>query len=264
MTVRPPHDSVLRRAAFFVVIRRRDDPMTVTETTVTGPPSTSVHRTAPHTAVSSPGPVAVADPVPLGFAAFGVTAMVLAPIFAGWIDQVDQPIVLGLALPFGGLIQILAGMWAFRRGNTFIATAFTSYGAFFISFALIVQFYVPQVIAGTAKALGPGATLPQIVVAATDHLNVVLGLYLFVWGVFTTYMFVASLASARAIQLAFLVGILTFFTLAAGKWAGSETWEHIGGVLGVLLASIALYVSFADVVNANFRRTVLPLGPPRA
>jgi succinate-acetate transporter protein len=238
--------------------------MTIMGTTVGAPPSTSVQTAAPGTATGAASPAMIADPVPLGFAGFGLTAMLLAPIFAGWIGTVDEPVVLGLALPFGGLAQILAGMWAFRRGNTFIATAFTSYGAFFISFALIVQFYVPQVIAATVKDLGPGATPPQILAAATDHLNVILGLYLFMWGVFTTYMFVASLASARAIQSAFFVGILTFFALAIGKWAGSETWEHIGGVLGLILAVNALYVSFADVVNANFRRVVLPLGRPRA
>jgi len=205
-------------------------------------------------------PVVLADPAPLGLVAFGLTTLVLSCINAGWIDKVNEPIVLGLAIPFGGFAQILAGMWAFRRGSTFAATAFTAYGAFWISFFLIVQYFAGAVVAGTAKALGPGATAAQIAAAAGDHLNVILGLYLFAWGVFSAYMFLASLAGSKAIQVVFFLLTLTFFALAIGKWNASESWEHIGGVLGVLTAVAALYTSFADVANANFKRTVLPTG----
>lgn len=206
--------------------------------------------------------VTVADPAPLGLAGFGITTMVLSAINVGWISAVDEPVVLGLAIAYGGTAQLLAGMWAFKRGNTFAATAFSSYGAFWLSFWLIVQFYVPMVIAGTAKALGPGATTAQITAAAGDHLNVILGLYLFMWGVFTAYMLVASLAGAKAVQVVFFLLTLTFFALAIGKWNASENWQHIGGFIGILTAVAALYTSFADVVNANFKRTVMPTGAP--
>ena len=218
----------------------------------------------PATAETVMGPatqVQVADPAPLGLAAFALTTMVLSAINAGWVGAINEPIVLGLAAAYGGTAQLLAGMWAFKRGNTFAATAFTSYGAFWISFWLIVQFFVPMVIASTAKSL-PGASAATITAAAGEHLNVILGLYLFMWGVFTAYMFIASLAGAKAVQVVFLLLTLTFFALAIGKWNASDSWTHIGGFLGILTAVAAFYTSFADVANATFKRTVLPTGAP--
>jgi uncharacterized protein len=212
--------------------------------------------------VAQPAAAQVADPAPLGLAAFALTTMVLSAINVGWVGAVNEPIVLGLAVAYGGTAQLLAGMWAFKRGNTFAATAFSSYGAFWLSFWLIVQYFVPMVIANTAKALGPGATTAQITAAAGEHLNVILGLYLFMWGVFTAYMLIASLAGAKAVQVVFLLLALTFFALAIGKWNASDSWTHIGGFLGILTACAAFYTSFADVVNANFKRTVLPTGAP--
>lgn len=219
----------------------------------------------PATAETVMGPattVTIADPAPLGLAAFALTTMVLSAINVGWVGAVNEPIVLGLAVAYGGTAQLLAGMWAFRRGNTFAATAFSSYGAFWLSFWLIVQYFVPMVIANTAKALGPGATTAQITAAAGEHLNVILGLYLFMWGVFTAYMFIASLAGAKAVQVVFILLTVTFFALAIGKWNASDTWTHIGGFLGILTACAAFYTSFADVANATFKRTVLPTGAP--
>ncbi|MGH7749731.1 MAG: acetate uptake transporter, partial [Candidatus Dormibacteria bacterium] len=198
--------------------------------------------------------VTIADPAPLGLAAFALTTMVLSAINVGWIGAIDEPVVLGLAVAYGGTAQLLAGMWAFRRGNTFAATAFSSYGAFWLSFWLIVQYYAPMVAANTAKALGPGATTAQITAATVDHLNTILGLYLFMWGVFTAYMLIASLAGAKAVQVVFLLLTLTFFALAIGKWNNSTDFTHIGGFIGILTAVAAFYTSFADVVNANFKR----------
>jgi uncharacterized protein len=184
----------------------------------------------------------VADPAPLGLAAFGITTMMLSAINAGWIGDAATSAVLAMAVPFGGTAQVLAGMWAFRRGNTFAATAFTSYGAFWISFFLLINFFAAPVI----KEGGAG-TASQIV-----------GLYLFGWGIFTAYMFIASLAGARAVQLVFALLALTFFALCAGEWAGSLTWHHAGGYLGIATAAAALYASFADVTNASFSRRILP------
>lgn len=203
----------------------------------------------------------VADPAPLGLAAFALTTMVLSAINAGWIPAAVEPVVLGLAIAYGGLTQLLAGMWAFRRGNTFAATAFSSYGAFWLSFWLIVQFFAPMVGPATAKAM-PGASAADIAAATASNLNTVLGLYLFMWGVFTAYMLIASLGGARAVQTVFFLLTLTFFALAIGKWENSVDWTHIGGFLGILTAVAAFYTSFADVVNATFKRTVLPTGAP--
>jgi succinate-acetate transporter protein len=192
-----------------------------------------------------PVPVAaglVADPAPLGLAAFGVTTLMLSAINSGWIDTSATFAVLAMALPFGGVGQLLAGMWAFRRGNTFAATAFSSYGAFWISYFLLVNVFLAPVV----RAGGPGVAA-QIV-----------GLYLFGWGLFTAYMFIASLAGARAVQVVIGLLALTFFALCIGEWAGSSTWTHIGGYLGIATAAAALYASFADVTNSSFARRVLP------
>jgi len=188
--------------------------------------------------------VVIGDPAPLGLAAFGLTTLCLSAVNAGWIGAAATTAVLALAIPFGGVGQALAGMWAFRRGNTFAGTAFTSYGAFWISFYLLVNNFIGPV----AKEGGPGMA------------SQFLGLYLFAWGVFTAYMTIASLGSARAVQLVFVLLTATFFLLCAGEWAGSETWHHAGGYVGIATACAALYASFADVTNANLKRTVLPTG----
>ena len=183
----------------------------------------------------------VADPAPLGLAAFGLTTLVLSVINAGWIPAAGIPAVLAMALPYGGAAQALAGMWAFRRGNTFAATAFTSFGAFWITF----YFLAPQ--------------LAAIKPATTEH--AILGTYLFAWGIFTAYMFIASLGGAKAVSGVFILLAATFVFLAIGAWAGQafgSGWTMIGGYLGLATTVVALYTSFADVLNANFKRTILP------
>jgi succinate-acetate transporter protein len=151
-------------------------------------------------------------------------------------------LVMSLALTFGGLAQVLAGMWAFRRGNTFAGTAFTAYGAFWFSFYLLVVVFLPLV----PKAAG-----------ASDIDNFI-GWYLLSWGIFTAYMFIASLAGARAVQAVFFLLAVTFVLLAIGKFATSDGITQVGGYVGLATAAAALYASFADVTNANFKRRVLP------
>src|SRR5437764_843961 len=130
-------------------------------------------RTGPFSDVPRILPV-TSDPAPLGLAAFGITTLVLSIFNAHLVNTAGETVVLGLALAYGGIAQLLAGMWEFRTGNTFGATAFTSYGAFWISFWAFNQFY--------AK----GITNPKV-------LGHSVGLYLIAWGIFTAYMFVASL-----------------------------------------------------------------------
>lgn len=199
---------------------------------------------APATQAAPPSSMAgvVADPAPLGLAAFGITTLMLSAVNSGWIGAAATTAVLSMAIAFGGSAQVLAGMWAFRRGNTFAATAFTSFGAFWLSYFLLVNFFLGPV----TKAGGAGEA-SQIV-----------GLYLFCWGLFTAYMFVASMAGARAVQSVFALLTLTFFALCIGEWGNSSTWHHIGGYLGIATALAAVYTSFADVTNANFGRRILP------
>ncbi|HVB13910.1 MAG TPA: acetate uptake transporter [Candidatus Dormibacteraeota bacterium] len=190
-----------------------------------------------HTA-EAPNPIA--DPAPLGLAGFGTTTLMLSFINAGIIASAGTGAVLGMAAAYGGTAQFIAGMWAFKRGNTFAATAFSSYGAFWWSYYLIVVVF--------AKGLGTAA-------------GPILGLYLFTWGLFTLYMFIASLHGTRAVQVVFFLLAVTFFLLAIGAWnwfTAGTTLTHIGGYVGILTAIAALYTSFADVLNATARRVILP------
>jgi len=183
----------------------------------------------------------VADPGPLGLAAFALTTFVLSMFNAGILDGRAEPIVFGLALAYGGLAQLLAGMWEFRTGNTFGAVAFTSYGAFWLSFWAFEQFYAKSV---------PEAVVGQGV-----------GVYLVAWGVFTAYMLVASLRTTTAIATVFALLTVTFLLLGIGEWTGTEGVVKAGGIVGLATALAAWYASFAAVANSTFARTVMPVGP---
>ncbi len=185
----------------------------------------------------------IADPGPLGLAAFALTTFVLSMFNAGLVSRAGEPVVLGLAVAYGGLAQLLAGMWEFRTGNTFGAVAFSSFGAFWISFFVYVAFF--------ARA-----------VPAADAGHAV-GLYLIGWGVFTTYMLVASLRTTEAIALVFLLLAATFFVLGIGNANGDDSIVKIGGWLGLATAVAAWYASFAAVVNATFGRILMPVVPLR-
>src|SRR6185312_5779836 len=145
---------------------------------------------------------APADPGPLGLAGFALTTFVLSMFNAGLVSKSAEPVVLGLALAYGGLAQVLAGMWEFRTGNTFGAVAFTSFGAFWISFWALVTFFVKDI--------------------PTAEVGAALGLYLISWGIFTTYMFVASLRTTAAVALVFALLSITFILLGAGNSGGHE------------------------------------------
>src|SRR3954462_8603685 len=186
-------------------------------------------------------PTPIADPGPLGLAAFALTTFVLSMFNADLIGKGGEPIVFGLALAYGGLAQLLAGMWEFRTGNTFGAVAFTSYGAFWLSFWAFVQFYEKSV---------PAADAGHAV-----------GLYLIAWGIFTTYMFVASLRTTAAISLVFLLLAATFLLLGIGNAGAHTNIVKWGGYVGIATAAAAWYASFAAVTNSTFARTVLPVRP---
>lgn len=182
-----------------------------------------------------------ADPAPLGLAGFAMTTFVLSMFNAQLVGSGGEPVVLGLALAYGGLAQLLAGMWEFRTGNTFGAVAFTSFGAFWLSFAVLVAVFAPQI---------PSADISSAV-----------GLYLWGWAIFTTYMLVASLRTTGTVALVFLLLSITFILLAAGNSGANESVIKWGGYIGLATAVAAWYASFAAVVNATFKRTVLPVVP---
>ena len=184
---------------------------------------------------------APADPGPLGLAGFAMTTFVLSMFNAKLVSSGGEPVVLGLALAYGGIAQLLAGMWEFRTGNTFGAVAFSSYGAFWISFWALVVFYAPKIPAADA-----------------GH---AIGLYLWAWAIFTAYMTVASLRTTGAVALVFVLLTVTFILLGAGNSGGHENVIKWGGYVGLATALAAWYASFAAVTNSTFGRTVLPVMP---
>ena len=182
-----------------------------------------------------------ADPGPLGLAGFAGTTFVLSLLNANLVSERGIGAVLGLALAYGGIAQLLAGMWEFRTGNTFGAVAFTSYGAFWISFFVLVR-------------LTPAALVTPHAVSA----------YLWMWAIFTTYMFIASLRTTGAVALVFLLLAITFVLLAIGDMgSGNSDITHAGGYVGLLTAIAAWYASFAAVINSTFGRVLAPVMPLR-
>ncbi len=190
-----------------------------------------------------PGPpaIAIADPGPLGLAAFALTTFVLSFFNAGLVGEGAEPVVLGLALAYGGGAQLVAGIWEFRTGNTFGATAFCSYGAFWISFWALVTFFLKDIPAGQVGSA--------------------VGLYLIAWGIFTFYMWIASFRTTAAVNIVFLVLWITFILLGLGDSLGNETVGKLGGYAGIVTALAAWYASFAAVTNATFGKTVVPVKP---
>ncbi len=195
-----------------------------------------------------------ADPGPLGLAAFAGTTFALSMVNSGLVGDKSLvgggllPLIAALALAYGGIAQFAAGLWEFRAGNTFGAVAFCSYGAFWISFYFVVQ------AAGSV---------------AKNELFSGLGLYLWMWGVFTVYMFIASLRTTGAIALVFLLLTITFIILGIGNssLAGGTSVTNgtikLGGYVGIATALAAWYASFAAVINSTFGRVVAPVFPLR-
>jgi uncharacterized protein len=181
-----------------------------------------------------------ADPGPLGLAGFAMTTFVLSMFNSNLVNGKGIPVVLGLALVYGGIVQLLAGMWEFRTGNTFGAVAFSSFGAFWISFWALNVFYAKQIGGNAGHAVG---------------------VYLWAWAIFTAYMTVAALRVSGAVLLVLVLLTITFVLLAIGETGGHATVTHWGGYLGLATAAAAWYASMAAVVNSTFARTVLPVFP---
>jgi succinate-acetate transporter protein len=186
---------------------------------------------------SDAAPVArFADPAGLGLAGFGITTLILSLANSNLVPGAASG-VFGMALFYGGIAQVIAGIWEFGNKNTFGATAFTSYGAFWLAFWFL---------ADTGQKLDANAV----------------GTFLLGWTIFTAYMTIAAVKSNLVILLVFIALTLTFLFLTIGAWgAGSATFTHIGGFIGIVTAILALYGSFATVINATWKRVVLPVRP---
>jgi uncharacterized protein len=195
-------------------------------------------ETRPSAAEDTTAVGATADPGPLGLAGFAATTMVLSFVNAGIINGTAVNAVLALALFYGGLGQLIAGLMEYRRGNTFGVTAFCTYGGFWLAFAFYVWFF---------KGLGnaPSAT----------------GMFLLMFAIVTAYLTLSTLRINGALLVVFVLLTLTFLVLAIGAFAGSTGLNKVGGVIGIITAIAAFYTSAAVVTNATWKRQVLPIFP---
>src|ERR1700733_9663040 len=180
----------------------------------------------------------VADPGPLGLAAFALTTFLLSAVNARWTNGNSAGTAfLGYALAYGGGAQLLAGMWEFRNKNVFGATAFSSYGAFWIG----LFFWIKNAPVATGHDLG------WILVA---------------WAIFNFYMMVFSTQVNLAVFAVFLTLELTLIFLAIGNFTSSPRWTQFGGYIGLLTALVAWYTSAAGLANGLNGRLRLPVGNP--
>lgn len=179
-----------------------------------------------------------ANPAPLGLMGFGLTTVLLNLHNAGLIPIGSVILVMGLL--GGGAAQIIAGVMEWKKKNTFGTVAFTSYGVFWISLVALI-------------------VMPRFGIAdASDRSG--MAAYLFVWGLFTVVMFVATLKMNRAIMLVFFALTILFFLLAIADATGSATLTRVAGYEGILCGLGAIYIGAAQILNEVYGRTVLPIG----
>lgn len=193
----------------------------------------------PTATTAAPRPIA--NPGPLGLMGFGITTLVLSLVNSNLLgSNLDAGEVLPLALAFGGGAQLLAGMWEFHAGNTFGATAFTSYGAFWISFFFLVNNGF-----GDPKAAGTYGV-------AT---------YLLGWTIFTLLMTIGAWRVSGALGTLFSLLFLTFLALTLGGYGIGSNLGQIGGYLGIVTALNAFYVAVAGILKDLEGKDVLPVFP---
>jgi succinate-acetate transporter protein len=189
----------------------------------------------------------IADPAPLGLAAFALTTFLLSVVNSGWTGGSSGAGTglewVGAAFFYGGLAQLLAGMWEFRNRNTFGATAFSTYGAFWLSLAFYILFL-------SGRATHPSQTEEDLYY------------FLLAFFFFNTYMMLWSTRVSVAVFAVFFTLEVTELLLWIGFKASSATVVHIGGYIGILTAVTAWYASAAGVINSLSRRPVLPVGAP--
>lgn len=187
----------------------------------------------------APGGIVWGNSGPLALAAFAVTTFMLSMVNAKAINAGVEPVVFGVALMFGGLTQLIAGIIQFRTGNTFGGVLFCTFGAFWMSLFAIVQFFL--------KAVPP---------AQVGH---ALGLFLYAFGIFTFVMLVASFRTNAVVVLALTTLLVTFLLLGAGNYGAHPTVIHWGGYMGLVTAALAGYLACAEVCEASYGRAVLPV-----
>ena len=184
------------------------------------------------------------NPAPLGLMGFGMTTVLLNLVNAGLLGKDALGMILPMGIFYGGLAQVIAGLLEAKQGNTFGATAFTSYGLFWLSF--VALHFLP--------ALGLSQTPSATALAA----------YLIMWGIFTGFMSIATLKANTALQVVFVSLTILFFILAVGDLTGAALIKTLGGYEGIFCGSSAIYLAMAEILNESYNRTVLPIGQKQA
>ena len=182
----------------------------------------------------------LANPAPLGLMGFGMTTVLLNLHNAGVFGL--GTMILATGIFYGGFAQIIAGILEFRKGNTFGVTAFTSFGLFWISLVFLL-------------------ILPSMFPSFEGPENTATAAYLFMWGLFTFWMFISTLKLNRALQFVFISLAILFWLLALGDFTGNVMITQIAGYEGIICGFSAIYLAMAEVMNETYGRTILPIYP---
>jgi hypothetical protein len=180
------------------------------------------------------------NPAPLGLTAFGMTTVLLNLHNVG-LYGLDS-MILAMGIFYGGIAQVIAGILEFRKGNTFVTTAFCSYGLFWLTLVFLL-------------------VLPEMEWWGTKPSNGSMAAYLFMWGLFTGMMFLGTLKLNRGLQFIFLSLTILFWLLALGDITASLVITRIAGFVGLACGLSAIYVAIAEVLNEIYGSAILPIGP---
>jgi hypothetical protein len=194
------------------------------------------------TEVATPVPVpsVLGDPFALGLASFGISALVLSTVMSGLIGGAALPAVLAVAFALGFFTELVAGIVHFQRGETFPAIVFTTYAGFWLSYVLLVQFFLPSVVEAKGDA------------------GAITGMFLLAWAIFSTYMLLAAVRTTHTVLLIFVLLTAVFYLAALGSFLDSTQLSELAGFVLIADALVALYLSASSIVAATWGRAVLP------
>ncbi len=179
----------------------------------------------------------IANPAPLGLLAFGMTTVLLSLHNFGLFEL--NSVIITMGIFYGGLAQIVAGLFEFKKGNTFGATAFTSFGFFWLTFVAINTTLIPGMIPADSTSLGA---------------------YFIIWGVLTLFLYIGTLRKHRSLQIVFLTLFILFFIVAAKDLSNIHDIAYIAGAVGFICGGTAMYTAFGEVLNETYEKEILPLG----
>jgi succinate-acetate transporter protein len=205
---------------------------------------------------TAPAPVTnTINPAPLGFIAFGLTTFVLSVYNAGiWGIQVDSPpnVVIGLAVFYGGLTQFIVGQWSFAAGNTLTATAFSSYGAFYLAFSAL---FIPWFGVIDAYEAAP---------AHTKNIDPALAVFFLAWALFTFLFWLGSFKTNIALSVALFLLALTFLLLSISEFKrldlGGNRVKRAAGFIGIFTSLLIWYIGLSILLTPDISYFALPVG----